>query len=129
MRQINIAIDSPDGSFLNLCGKLTLPEVRDLINLSRLFIGSDSSVTHLSASTDTPSISLFGPLNPEQAIPIGANKKVIYHPYPCSPCLQDICIVTRSKNIAQCMESITVEEIILNVEDLLSKEKSIKMQL
>ena len=122
--KVDRSIDSHFGNFLNLCGKLTLLEVRDLIDLSRLFIGSDSSVLHLSTSTDTPSISLFGPLNPDQAMPIGLNKKVIYHPYPCSPCLQEICVANKSKSVAQCMEDITVEEIILNVEDLLSKRKA-----
>ena len=122
--KIGRSIDLHDRSFLNLCDKLTLSEVRDLIKSSRIFIGSDSSVLQLSASTNTPSISLFGPVNPDQAMPIGVNKKVIYHPYPCSPCLQDTCIVTGSKCVAQCMEDITVEEVIQNVEDLLSKGKA-----
>jgi lipopolysaccharide heptosyltransferase II len=105
--------------FMNLCGKLTLTEVRDLIDLSKLYIGSDSSVSHLSASTTTPSVSLFGPLNPEQAMPIGDNKKVIYHSYPCSPCLQTVCVLTKSKDYAKCMEDVTVEEILHEVEQIL----------
>jgi heptosyltransferase-2 len=105
--------------FINLCGRLNLLEVRDLIAFSKLFIGSDSSVSQLSASTVTPSVSLFGPVNPKQAMPIGENKKVIYHSYPCSPCLQDVCVVTKSKYHAKCMEDITVEEILLEVEQMM----------
>jgi ADP-heptose:LPS heptosyltransferase len=105
--------------FINICGKLNLTEVRDLIDSSKLYVGSDSSVTHLSASTTTPSVSLFGPLNPEQAMPIGDNKKVVYHSYPCSPCLQTICVLTKSKDRAKCMEDITVEEILHEVERII----------
>jgi len=113
-----------DMKFINLCGVLTLSEVRDLIAFSKLFIGTDSSVCHLSASTDTPSISLFGPLNPEQVMPIGTKNKVIYHKYPCSPCLQDICVVTKSKDIAKCMDDISAEEIIQKVGELIKKSPS-----
>ncbi len=105
--------------FMNLCGKLTLTEVRGLIALSKLFVGSDSSVSQLSASTTTPSISLFGPVNPEQSMPIGNNKKVIYHSYPCSPCLQTICVLTKSKDNSKCMEDITVKEILHEVEQII----------
>lgn len=102
---------SSASSFFNLCGHLNLTEVKLLIDSAILYIGTDSSVTHLSASSDTSSISLFGPLNPREAAPFGINKRVIYHPYPCSPCLQDICIITKSAERSECMESISSEEI------------------
>lgn len=97
---------------MNLCGELTLLELKTLIAHALLFYGTDSSVTHISASTNTPSIAFFGPLNPEETMPLGSNKHVIYHKYPCSPCLQDICLITGSKDVAQCITDITVEEII-----------------
>jgi len=109
--EVKMLIRSDASSFFNLCGHLDLTEVKHLIDSAMLYIGTDSSVTHLSASSDTPSISLFGPVHPNQAAPMGDNKKVIYHPYPCSPCLQDICIITKSTEISECMERISSEEI------------------
>jgi len=115
-----------DTKFINLCGLLTLSDVKDLIKLSKLFIGTDSSICHLSASTYTPSILLFGPLNPKEVMPIGMNKKVVYHEYSCSPCLQDFCIANKSKDIAKCMEDISVEEIMQKVGELIKKSPSEK---
>lgn len=109
--EVKMLIRSDVSRFLNLCGHLDLTEVKHLIDSAMLFIGTDSSVSQLSASSDTSSISLFGPVHPNQAAPIGDNKKVIYHPYPCSPCLQDICIITKSAERSACMESISSEEI------------------
>lgn len=109
--EVKMLIRSDASSFFNLCGHLDLTEVKYLIDSAMLFIGTDSSVSQLSASSDTSSISLFGPVHPNQAAPIGDNKKVIYHPYPCSPCLQDICIITKSTERSECMESISSEEI------------------
>lgn len=109
--EAKMLIRSNASSFLNLCGHLDLTEVKHLIDSAMLFIGTDSSVSQLSASSNTSSISLFGPVHPSQAAPIGNNKKVIYHPYPCSPCLQDICIITKSTETSACMDSISAEEI------------------
>jgi len=110
--------------FNNLCGLINFMELKDLISCAKLFIGTDSSVLHLSASTDTPSIALYGPLPPKETMPIGANKKVVYHKYSCSPCLQEICLVIRSKDIARCMNDISVEEIVQKVNELLRNRPS-----
>lgn len=108
-------------SLINLCGKLSLFEVKMLIDKATLFIGTDSSINHIAASTKTPSISLFGPMTPCQVKQIGVNKLDIYHSYPCSPCLQTECIVTKSNSQAQCMLDITVEEVLNLADNFLSK--------
>jgi lipopolysaccharide heptosyltransferase II len=110
--------------FNNLCGLINFMELKDLISCAKLFIGTDSSVLHLSASTDTPSIALYGPLPAKETMPIGDSKRVVYHQYSCSPCLQEVCTITESKNISQCMADISVEEIMRNVSELLNKRAS-----
>lgn len=97
--------------FINACAKFSLLELKAMINEAKIFISSDSSVAQISASTNVNSISLFGPVNPLQSKPLGSNKKIIYHHYACSPCLQDKCILTNSSKFSKCMQDITFEEI------------------
>jgi ADP-heptose:LPS heptosyltransferase len=105
--------------FLNLCGKISLLEVKELIDKAVLFIGNDSSVSHIVASTSTPAISLYGPMLPDQVKPLGNEKRIIYHKYHCSPCVQTKCIITNSFTHAKCMEDITIEEIFIAIKSLL----------
>ena len=54
-----------------------IPEVAALISLSHLFIGNDTGIMHVAGATATPQISIFGPTNPYNWAPIGANKYFI----------------------------------------------------
>ena len=117
--KINRVIND-ESIFLSLCGMISLIEVKVLINKAVLFIGIDSSVSHIAASSFTPAISLYGPMLPEQVKPLGAEKRVLYHKYPCSPCLQTKCVVTGSFTEGQCMLDIQVEEILALTHNLLT---------
>ncbi len=52
----------------------TIPQLAALISLSDLFITNDTGVMHVAGSTNTPQISIFGPTNPFNWAPVGANK-------------------------------------------------------
>ena len=52
----------PEDQCVNTEG-MSLLDSAALIKNSRLYIGNDSGLTHLSAAVDTPSIALFGPSN------------------------------------------------------------------
>jgi heptosyltransferase-3 len=45
-------------------GRLTWPQLADLIAKARLYVGPDTSVTHLAAATGCPTLALFGPTDP-----------------------------------------------------------------
>jgi heptosyltransferase-3 len=49
---------------VNLIGQLTLGETTEMIRRAKLFIGPDTSVTHIAAACGTPTIALFGPTDP-----------------------------------------------------------------
>ena len=48
----------------SLAGQLSLGQLAQLISGARLFIGPDTSVTHLAAATGVPTLAIFGPSNP-----------------------------------------------------------------
>jgi heptosyltransferase-2 len=66
-------IDFDTAVFLNR----TIPEVASLISKSSLFISNDTGIMHVAGSTETPQISVFGPTNPFNWAPCGANKYFI----------------------------------------------------
>ena len=66
-----------EGSILNLSGKTSLLSLAALIKGSNFFIGLDSVASHIAASVDTESITLFGPSNPINWRPWSDKAKVI----------------------------------------------------
>jgi heptosyltransferase III len=48
----------------DLSGKLSLAGLAQLIGGARLYVGPDTSVTHIAAACGTPTVALFGPSNP-----------------------------------------------------------------
>jgi heptosyltransferase-3 len=59
----------------DLSGQLSLAELAQLIRGARLFVGPDTSVTHIAAACGTPTVALFGPSNPVKwgPWPLGAS--------------------------------------------------------
>ena len=49
---------------LDLAGKLRFGSLEALLRRARLYIGPDTSVTHLAAACGTPTLALYGPSNP-----------------------------------------------------------------
>lgn len=48
----------------NLAGKLPFHRVVELLRGAALFVGTDTSTTHLAAATGVPTVALFGPTDP-----------------------------------------------------------------
>jgi heptosyltransferase-3 len=68
-RELNQAIidllsDSAKKNVLNLDGRLKLDQLGTLLRQAKLYIGVDTSVTHLAAACNTPTITLFGATPP-----------------------------------------------------------------
>lgn len=88
------------GTFINLCGMLSLRELAILIERCKLLLTVDSAAMHLAVATKTPVIALFGYTNPDQ-----------WGPYPKSD--EYIVLYKRLKNrrIEESMKSIHIEDV------------------
>jgi heptosyltransferase-3 len=53
-----------DGRLLDVAGRLDLNQMVTLLRGAALYIGPDTSITHLAAACDTPVVALFGPIDP-----------------------------------------------------------------
>jgi len=63
-----------------------LPVLAAILSRTRLFLGNDSGVAHLSAAVGCRSIVLFGPSDPQVWSPRGERVRIIYKKVSCSPC-------------------------------------------
>ena len=65
---------------LDLVGKVSLPEIFLIMKKSKLFIGNDSGLMHLSALANIPTIGLFGPSDSIKYHPWGSKTLAIKSP-------------------------------------------------
>lgn len=108
---------------IDLTGTTTLAELADVISQCDLYIGTDSGVMHIAASTGTSVLAIFGPSNHEAWSPYAPDSKtVVVRSAPeCSPCsyvghgvgLREGCAART------CMRMITAQNVIEATEKLL----------
>ncbi len=94
----------------NLAGATTLPQAAAVIARARLLVGVDTGLTHAGIALRTPTVALFGPTLPYQD-PGAATARVLYHPYPCSPCRRR----PTCGGAYPCMADLTVDEVLAAV--------------
>jgi len=102
------------GKATNLAGRTTLKELAALYERSTLLITTDTGPMHLAAAAGTPVVALFGPTAPWRTGPFGTNHKILRAEIACSPCLKKQCSQKH-----ECMEQITVEQVIQATLDVL----------
>ena len=127
-----------DDHVSNLAGALKFPQLTPLIEGARVFIGPDTSVTHLAAATGTPTIALYGatslitwgpwpaqgcgdePTPWRQTAPWQqrGNVWLIQGLAPCAPCLQEGCDRHRDSRAA-CLDELPVARVWAAVSDAL----------
>lgn len=121
-------------------GALAWPELGALIEGARIYVGPDTSVTHLAAATGAPTVALYGPTDPRQwgPWPAGGLDQVwepagtIQHhrnvwlvqnppscPYNIFPCQQEGCLRWHDSH-SQCLDQLTVEQVLSAVDAALA---------
>ncbi|TDX59234.1 glycosyltransferase family 9 protein [Orenia marismortui] len=104
-------IDLMEEDPYNLAGRTNLKELAGVYDRADLFIGCDTGPMHLAVAMATPVIALFGPTNPLTHGPYGDNNIVVKGTEECRCCWKRVC-----KHNNECMKSISVDDLIDNVE-------------
>ena len=97
------------------------PRIRQLsliFDRVRLCIANDSGPIHVAAACGVPVIACFGPTNPHATGPYGTGHASLVSPTTaCRPCGLRKC---RNPHYLECLESISVEEVIRQAERMLA---------
>jgi heptosyltransferase-3 len=119
-----------------LDGKLDWPQLAALIGGAAVYVGPDTSMTHLAAATGCPTVALYGPASPHVIgpWPIGGlaqpwapagtiqrrgNVWVVQNPLPCLPCEKLGC-EGHYASYSQCLDELSVRQVLVAVDQALA---------
>jgi len=123
---------------INAAGALTIPQAGSLLRSAALYIGVDTSITHLAAACNTPTITLFGATPPTNFGPwpngfTGAqpyqlrartqtvsNVTILQGPGECVPCRKAGCL-DRADSYSECLDLLEPNQVIAAIEQVLQK--------
>lgn len=123
---------------LDTAGRLSIPQARSLIQGALLYIGVDTSITHLAAACNTPTIALFGSTPPTNFGPwpngfIGkqpyqlrartqtvGNVTILQGPGECVPCRKAGC-EDRADSRSECLDLLEPKQVIKAVQGITQK--------
>jgi heptosyltransferase-3 len=125
-----------DGAAVSrLDGKLSWPQLSALLAKARVYIGPDTSVTHLAAASGCPAIALYGPTDPRQwgpwprgglepvwdaagRIQRRGNVWLVQNPLPCAPCRLEGC-ERRLDSYSACLDELPPDLVMTAIEQAL----------
>ncbi len=111
------------GDGLNLAGRTSLVETAAVLARSSLLVSGDSGVLHLAVGLGVRSVSLFGPGRALKWAPRGEGHAVINRNLACSPCTT-FGTTPPCPMDARCMAEITVEQVLHQVQALLTPARA-----
>jgi heptosyltransferase-2 len=116
--ETNLIFDAKPGRVFFVTQKLDVAAA--LIKKCRLFVGNDSSLMHIAAISDVPTIGIFGPSDPLRTGPRGPKTAVISGRSSCSPCytFKDLGKPIKCKAGLECLNSISVEDVLALAEKI-----------
>lgn len=117
---------------VRLDGALAWHEIAGMLGGARVFVGPDTSVTHLAAAADAPTVALYGPTDPRlwgpwprggldrpwQAagrVQRRGNVWLVQNPLACLPCQNEGCD-RHLESRSQCLDELPVEAVIQAVD-------------
>jgi heptosyltransferase-3 len=122
-----------DGAAITrLDGALSWPELTALLAEARLYVGPDTSITHLAAASGCPTVALFGPTDPRLWGPVPAagletmwkaadtiqrrgNVWLVQNPLPCLPCQNEGC-ECHIASFSRCLDELTPAQVLQTVD-------------
>ena len=133
---ISLLDDETAARVINTAGKLSIPQAGSLLRGASLYIGVDTSITHLAAACNIPTITLFGATPPTNFGPwpngfIGeqpylmrartqtvGNVTILQGPGECVPCRKAGCL-DRADSYSECLDLLEPAQVIAAVEKIL----------
>ena len=118
---------------INLGGRLTLKQTAAVNNRSKLFIGVDTAIMHISAANNVPTLAFFGPTAPdtwgpwendlEQAdyhrnggLQVNGKHRVFSDVRTCLPCNNDGC---DNNQVSDCLMGLNIDVIKKNINEMI----------
>jgi heptosyltransferase-3 len=130
---ISLLDDTTAAKVINAAGKISIPQAGTLLRGAALYIGVDTSITHLAAACNTPTITLFGATPPtnfgpwpngfigEQPYQLRArtqtvgNVTILQGPGECVPCRKAGCL-DRADSNSECLDLLEPAQVITAIE-------------
>ena len=128
-----------DPSVRRLDGRMAWPELAALLKQAKVFIGPDTSVTHLAAASGCPTIALYGPTDPRLwgPWPTGGlrdmwlaagrtqqrgNVWLVQNPLPCLPCQKEGCD-RHIESYSRCLDELAPQQVLAAVDEALTAKR------
>ena len=96
---------------IDLIGKTSFEDLKDLFSISRLLISHDSGPVHFASLTNINMVILFGPETPVCYAPLSSNSTIMYSNFACSPCVS---AYNHRRSLCEdnkCLQAITVDDV------------------
>ncbi len=117
-------------------GQLGWPALATLLAGARVYVGPDTSVTHLAAAAGCPTVALYGPTDPRIWGPWPrdglstpwdmsgtaqqrGNVWLMQNPLPCMPCQREGCLGKLDSH-SQCLDELPAEQVIRVLDQILA---------
>jgi heptosyltransferase III len=124
-----------ESGVMRLDGKLDWPGLTRLLRGAAVYVGPDTSMTHLAAGTGCPVVALYGPASPSiiGPWPVGglntpwaragtiqrrSNVWVVQNPLPCMPCDKLGC-EGHLESYSRCLDELSVRSVLTAVDQAL----------
>jgi heptosyltransferase-3 len=123
-----------------LDGRLDWPRLAGLLSKARVYVGPDTSVTHLAAASGCPTVAIYGPTDPRLwgPWPLGGLDKIwaasgtiqrrgnvwlVQNRLPCMPCQLEGC-ERRLDSYSACLDELPAERVIGAVDEALNADQT-----
>jgi ADP-heptose:LPS heptosyltransferase len=98
-----------------------LSEITALASTAKIFVGNDSGIAHIAAAVETPSVVIFGASNINHWRPwTNAPNEIVYAKKPCNHQFGEI---RKGSENPKCIRCVTVKEVCMAIERVLSEVK------
>jgi heptosyltransferase-1 len=85
-----------NGAAVDVLPNLNIPQMAELLANAEAAVAVDTGLGHLAAALGVPTVSIYGPTNPEYTGALGFSSVHMTANFPCAPCLGRVCKYTEA---------------------------------